>query len=82
MNRFIVLSLLTGLLIVGCGQKDGATVDGGGTGIKPKGKTESGATIVNEVPGNDSVPREGVVITPPNPNDPKFKADPRMAGGG
>lgn len=82
MIRLILLSIFCGLVLGGCGQKEGATADAGGTGIKPKGKTQSGATIVNEVPGNESIPQGGVVITPPNPNDPKFKADPRLAGGG
>lgn len=68
--------LILALLAVGCGSEEPAEVN-----LQPKpGDTVNGAKIVSSPP--DSIPSGGVMLRPKNPNDPKFKPDPRLHGGG
>lgn len=41
-----------------------------------------GATIRHAPPTDGKIPPGGLVLTPADPNDPKFKPAPGMAGGG
>jgi hypothetical protein len=60
--------------LVGCQEepvtKDNASVKGGG----------ENPVIANE-PGQ-KIPAEGIQLQPKDPNDPRFKQDPKLGGGG
>lgn len=94
MKTLIPLVLLAAL-VVGCGPADGAG-DKAGSEVQvtdqvdnTKGKDPM-ATMGDNVKTNAPVihdpkeakPGEGYKIAPANPDDPKYKADPRLSGGG
>jgi len=83
----ITATLGFGLVLGGCAKGEEAAASGtGATSSKaaPGGGKEkvNGATVIHEPPKDGNIPAGGMVLQPPNPNDPKFKADPRLAGGG
>jgi hypothetical protein len=88
MNRPLwvaILIVLVGVSGAGCGSKPAATGDSttAATGSNnPAGTKINGATVVNQPPADGSVPAGGIVLKPKNPDDPKFKQDPKLAGGG
>jgi len=82
----VVIVALSGFVLSGCGQGSAeASSSTGSSKAAPSkdGKQKvNGATVIHEPPKDGNIPEGGMVLQPPNPNDPKFKADPRLAGGG
>ncbi|MBX7132009.1 MAG: hypothetical protein K1X67_04945 [Fimbriimonadaceae bacterium] len=83
----VVSAVGFGLVLGGCSKGEEASAAGSGAGSSkaaPAGGKEkvNGATVIHEPPKDGNIPAGGMVLQPPNPNDPKFKADPRLAGGG
>lgn len=66
------------VLLVGCGSDDSQV--SGDVQNRAGEQTSHGAEIANKPP--DSIPAGGIVIEPPDKNDPKYKPDPRLSGGG
>jgi len=74
------------LLMAGCAAKpeaEAASSAASGANASQPGDTRpaSGGRVYNAPPQN-AAPGEGYRIAPANPNDPKFKQDPRLGGGG
>lgn len=87
MKKFLAALAVASVLVVwGCGEKGASAESGGSTtaasGQNPAGTKVNGATVVNEPPRDGNIPKGGVVLKPSNPDDEKFKPDPRLAGGG
>lgn len=80
--KSLLLCCALAFAIAGCGSKSGSAAGGGSDAAGGGVKKENGATVVNEVPKDGSVPEGGIVLRPSNPDDPKFKPDPKLAGGG
>lgn len=88
-NRLIGIALVTALasVIAGCGktESDGNAVStevkGSATVMQPGDNVKS--ANAQEVSDPSQVKDGGSFrLTPPDPNDPKFKPDPKLAGGG
>jgi hypothetical protein len=83
----VAFASLAVLLTAGCGPKPeepaAATPASGATADKSVGDTKpaSGGQVLN-APPTGSTTSGGYRIAPANPNDPHFKPDPRLAGGG
>lgn len=85
MKKLYCLYFLALLVVVaGCGSSDvSANVEQtpSAPGTTPKvGDTVNGTKIVNKPPSE--VPAGGIMLQPDNPNDPHFKPDPNLRGGG
>ena len=81
----VVMLALSAFVLSGCGQGTEPASSSGSSKAAPgkDGQQKvNGATVVHEPPKDGNIPEGGMVLQPPNPNDPKFKADPRLAGGG
>jgi len=85
--RYLLAIAVAALAVAGCKHDtdDGVAVDKtipqapAGTS-KNAGTKINDATVVNAP--TDQIPPGGIVIKPANPDDPKFKADPKLHGGG
>ncbi len=77
-NRLALLSLLV-IPLVGCGSSETPT---DATATTAPGASSTGNTTVKNAPDTSASPGASYQIKPANPSDPKYKADPRLAGGG
>ncbi len=68
--------LFAALMLAGCGAK---AADPAAVGSSDVSATKGS---VRNAPDPQAAPGAAYRIVPPNPNDPKFKADPKLAGGG
>jgi hypothetical protein len=83
----LCLSALAALLLLGCGA-DTTTTEMSPESAATDAKTpeekiglQGKAQVIHD-PAKATQPGQGYRIEPPNPNDPKFQADPKLAGGG
>lgn len=74
-------------LLAGCGSDPAVAADpsissesGKASATGAPGQTLNGAKVVTQPTGN--VPPGGIVLQPPDPNDSRYKPDPRLSGGG
>ena len=90
MKHFTIALVIGGLFFVaGCKSSDEdvanapkaeLSVDQGASGSDVQvGQKINGATAVGSP--TDKIPEGGIVLRPPDPNDPKYKPDPRLGGG-
>lgn len=71
------LVVLAAVAIVGCGSEDdGTPVSAAGTPSVGK----DGVSRASAPPG--SIPQGGIALEPKDPNNPIYKQDPRLSGGG
>jgi len=80
---FLKLTLLTVICIVGlcaAGCKKSAVTDDNGAALKPIAGQGTSAPVYDRPPSGIQA-GSGYSVAPANPNDPRFKADPKLAGG-
>ncbi len=86
-SRSLLLLAISALLTVaGCGSKDAtpeaSAAPSANAGSSSESAPSSGSTAVKNQPDGSAAPGAAYRIQPSNPSDPKYKADPRLAGGG
>lgn len=76
-SHLIAVLVIATLVGVGCKSSSDPVTDASSVA----GQTLSdGSKVVNEPP--DHIPAGGIRIRPQNPDDPKYKGDPNLQGGG
>lgn len=82
-----LLCIFLAVAALGC-NKEATNAETGGAGAGQTG-TETGQAPSNvnnpavmSEPPSSAAPGQSIRIQPSNPNDPKFQADPKLAGGG
>jgi hypothetical protein len=78
--RNITLLLLLGVVVAisGCSSGEASTADAGTSPVT--GRMKDGTRTSGAPP--KSIPEGGIVMQPSDPNNPVYKADPNLHGGG
>ena len=82
MRTTLILGILISFALVGCNQPTAA--DSAADGVAPKsamGENDRGTAKVINDPSAVTDPNAAVRVVPANPDDPKFKMDPKLGGG-
>ena len=94
MKRCIFFACALLVVAAGCSKASEAdtTVTAGSTavdpqldnveGVKHTAGQVGGPEVRTSAPTSDNIPAGGIVLSPANPDDPHYKPDPKMRGGG
>lgn len=80
--RTIAMAVGLSLLVSGC--KSGESTSNETQSASPNANPPASASNppVTSQPPDQAAQGQSIRITPPDPNDPKFKQDPKLGGGG
>lgn len=72
------------LLVAGCKSGESTSNETQGASASPNAAPPASASNppVTSQPPDQAAQGQSIRITPPDPNDPKFKQDPKLGGGG
>ena len=79
--KYILMAALAGTILCGCSKTEDQPGDTDkGPSVKKDASSANNPTTVND-PTNVEA-GQSIRVPPANPNDPKFRQDPKLSGGG